>query len=349
MVQAGSLASLYDSAKVSELENAEELSGKDQKKLDSFLEKKPIYDAILQALGENIEGTIAAFQMVYREGSSYWSDNYKWFCNKYPCFLYVDRIVVGSEYRKYGIGRRLYEEVISYARKTGVPLVTAEIDIAPKYNTASMAFHKSMGFREVGTKPYGRVTVSLQALEIEAGQMERNTLINIRIVDSKHKVDINIPNEPFPLFGRMIPRYEDGKWSYTTEKSEDISEMRFPDENYDYDAMSENSTFIGAYNGEKCIGLAIMQEGFFKYMYLYDLKVNSAYRGKGVAAMLIDKAKKIAAEKGYRGIYTQGQDNNLGACLFYTKYGFRIGGLDTEVYKGTSQEGKADIIFYYDF
>ena len=62
-----------------------------------------------------------------------------------------------------------------------------------------------------------------------------------------------------------------------------------------------------------------------------------------------DKAKKIAAEKGYRGIYTQGQDNNLGACLFYTKYGFRIGGLDTEVYKGTSQDGKADIIFYYDF
>ena len=122
----------------------------------------PIDEEILRRMSQltalfqvvEIEGTIAAFQMVYREGSSYWSDNYKWFCNKYPCFLYVDRIVVGSEYRKYGIGRRLYEEVISYARKTGVPLVTAEIDIAPKYNTASMAFHKSMGFREVGTKPY---------------------------------------------------------------------------------------------------------------------------------------------------------------------------------------------------
>ncbi len=51
---------------------------------------------------------------------------------------------------------------------------------------------------------------------------------------------------------------------------------------------------------------------------------------------------------GYNGIYTQGQDNNLGACLFYVKAGFYIGGLDTNVYKGTKQEGKSDIIFYYD-
>ena len=42
-----------------------------------------------------------------------------------------------------------------------------------------------------------------------------------------------------------------------------------------------------------------------------------------------------------------GQDNNLAACQFYIKSGFRIGGVDTEVYNGTSQEGKADIIFYY--
>lgn len=124
--------------------------------------------------------------------------------------------------------------------------------------------------------------------------------------------------------------------------------MCFPDENYSYDDMVENSTFIGAYDNEKCIGLAIMQEGFFKYMYLYDLKVNSAYRKCGVAKALIEKAKTIAKEKGYTGIYTQGQDNNLGACLFYIKVGFYIGGFDSNVYKGTKQEGKADIIFYLD-
>lgn len=173
-------------------------------------------------------------------------------------------------------------------------------------------------------------------------------MIDIRIINAEHKQDINIPNEPFLLSGRMIPTYIDEEWNYSVEKIGMEQQMCFPDENYSYDDMVENSTFIGAYDNEKCIGLAIMQEGFFKYMYLYDLKVNSAYRKCGVAKALIEKAKTIAKEKGYTGIYTQGQDNNLGACLFYIKVGFYIGGFDSNVYKGTKQEGKADIIFYLD-
>lgn len=175
-------------------------------------------------------------------------------------------------------------------------------------------------------------------------------MIETRVIDEVHKQDINIPNQPFSLWGRMVPSYQDGKWSHTVEKfaPENVSEMCFPDENYDFAAMNGNSTFIGAYDSEKCVGLAIMQEGFLKYMYLYDLKVNQNCQGQGVGAALIEKAKDVAREKGYRGIYAQGQDNNLSACLFYLKRGFRIGGLDTDVYKGTSQEGKADILFYQD-
>lgn len=43
-----------------------------------------------------------------------------------------------------------------------------------------------------------------------------------------------------------------------------------------------------------------------------------------------------------------GQDNNLAACLCYIHNGFRIGGVDTDVYIGTGQEGKLDIYFYKD-
>ena len=50
MLSKGTLSSLYDEAKVVELENADELSGKDQKKLESYQEKKPLYDSIVAAL-----------------------------------------------------------------------------------------------------------------------------------------------------------------------------------------------------------------------------------------------------------------------------------------------------------
>ena len=173
-------------------------------------------------------------------------------------------------------------------------------------------------------------------------------MIEITRIGEAQKNDINLPNEPFSLFGRMIPSYVNKKWDYSTEIFETASQMCFPDENYHYNEMTENSVFIGAYDDDRCIGLAILQQAFFKYMYLYDLKVNQEYRRRGIAKKLIEEAKKVAVENGFRGIYTVGQDNNLGACLFYIKNGFRIGGLDTEVYKGTKQEGKADILFYLD-
>ena len=173
-------------------------------------------------------------------------------------------------------------------------------------------------------------------------------MIEIKLINEENKQDVNIPNEPFPLFGRMIPSYTDGHWDHTVEMAETVSEMCFPDENYDYGEMSGSCVFIGAYDDGKCIGLAVMQRPFFKYMYLYDLKVSRVYRGRGVAQKLIEAAKAAAVQHGYLGIYTIGQDNNLAACLFYLKCGFRIGGLDTEVYKGTKQEGKADIYFYLD-
>lgn len=175
-------------------------------------------------------------------------------------------------------------------------------------------------------------------------------MFEIRRIDAEHKQDINIPNEPFSLFGRMIPSYINEQWHYDIiyfEKDE-IREMCFPDENYDYNAMKSNSVFIGAYEGEKCIALAILQDAWMKYMYLYDLKVSKTYRHQGIASALIEKAKEICKEKGYCGLYTQGQDNNLSACKFYIKSGFYIGGFDSNVYKGTKQEGKADIIFYLD-
>ena len=172
-------------------------------------------------------------------------------------------------------------------------------------------------------------------------------MIEIRIIDAQHKADINIRNEPFQMFGRIIPAYDGAEWTYRVLRFEpkDVTEMCFPDENYDYDSMTD-SVFLGAYDGDDCVGLAILQPGFFKYMYLYDLKVSPEYRGQHVGKLLIQKAKETAVRKGYRGLYTQGQDNNPGACLFYLNSGFYIGGLDTNIYRHTKQEGKADIIFY---
>ncbi|MBR6385638.1 MAG: SAM-dependent DNA methyltransferase, partial [Ruminococcus sp.] len=58
MLSKGSLSSLYDPAKVAELENAEELSGKDFKKLENFRKNQPVYENILSALQAHISDKV---------------------------------------------------------------------------------------------------------------------------------------------------------------------------------------------------------------------------------------------------------------------------------------------------
>ena len=58
MLSKGSLSGLYDAAKVDELENAEELTGKDLKKLEAFQNNKPVFDAIVAALQNAVSDTV---------------------------------------------------------------------------------------------------------------------------------------------------------------------------------------------------------------------------------------------------------------------------------------------------
>ena len=156
--------------------------------------------------------------------------------------------------------------------------------------------------------------------------------MEIRFIDEKHAADINIPNEPFPIRGRMVITYNGDRWEHTEKllPSEQIEEMTFPDENYNYHEMKDY-VFIGAYEGADCIGLAILTPVFNPCLFLYDLKVKCKMRGKGIGKQLIKASYQYAIANGYAGLYTVGQDNNLNACLFYLACGFEIGGLDTKI------------------
>lgn len=65
MLSNGALSTLYDESKVNELENKEELTGKEKNKLENFRKNKPLYDSIVEAL----EGAISVD--VYKNPDSF--------------------------------------------------------------------------------------------------------------------------------------------------------------------------------------------------------------------------------------------------------------------------------------
>ena len=171
-------------------------------------------------------------------------------------------------------------------------------------------------------------------------------MMQIRRITKEYAPDLNLKNEPFAMPGKFIPSLRDGVWNCRTQMYPKPQTMTFPDENYDFEETDRKGIIFGAYEDGKCIGVAVYEDYWLKHMYLSDLKVSTAARGKGVGRALIRAGLEAAKERGYRGLYTIAQDNNLNACLFYLAVGFEIGGFDNRVYDGTSQQGKGDVLFY---
>jgi predicted GNAT superfamily acetyltransferase len=104
---------------------------------------------------------LAAFLIGLRPGSSYDSINYRWFCDRYAEFAYVDRVAVAAHARRRGLASLLYKDFAA-AMPAPVKIMTCEVNIQPP-NEQSMRFHKQLGFSEVGTlsSDAGRKRVAL--------------------------------------------------------------------------------------------------------------------------------------------------------------------------------------------
>jgi predicted GNAT superfamily acetyltransferase len=110
---------------------------------------------------------VAAFLLAMKDHCGYVNDNYEWFAARYPQFLYVDRIVVSSEFQGHRLGSQLYQDLFQHARANRIQVVACEYNIVP-LNGPSRIFHGKLGFREIGTQwiANGAKQVSMQAAEI---------------------------------------------------------------------------------------------------------------------------------------------------------------------------------------
>lgn len=90
-----------------------------------------------------------AMIIAFDQSARYQSPNFTWFSQRYPRFVYVDRVAVSQKARGRGLARKLYEDLMAAARADGHVVICAEVYCEPP-NPASDAFHAAMGFTEIG-------------------------------------------------------------------------------------------------------------------------------------------------------------------------------------------------------
>ena len=113
-----------------------------------------------------VENKIAGFLIALSPGKDYSSLNYKWFEKTYDSFMYVDRIVIDTNYHRNGLGTSFYNDLETFSIGKS-SRITCEVNIRPK-NEGSMVFHENYGFEQVGTQTTeeGKKEVSLMSYEL---------------------------------------------------------------------------------------------------------------------------------------------------------------------------------------
>jgi predicted GNAT superfamily acetyltransferase len=115
----------------------------------SWLEPERLSFLLGEAFYARRIGALEAFIMTFDQDARYDSPNFLWFRQRYPRFVYVDRVVVASAARGRGHARRLYEDLFDRASAAAHTVITCEVNSDPP-NPASDAFHAALGFAEVG-------------------------------------------------------------------------------------------------------------------------------------------------------------------------------------------------------
>lgn len=166
-------------------------------------------------------------------------------------------------------------------------------------------------------------------------------------INQKNLKDINKPNQPFEIIGRINPTFADGRWMYTEELYDQPYMKAYPDDTWDYAAYIDNpdKTIFLAYSEEQCIGQIVLRRDWNKYAFIEDICVAKSARGKGVGSSLIHEAIEWAKSSCLMGLALETQDNNLLACRFYAKCGFIIGAVNTMLYRNFNNREFA--VFWY--
>ncbi len=118
--------------------------------------------ALVSTIDGSVDDTIAGFCIVFGSGADYDSVNYLWFMEHHPSSMYLDRVAFDERFvgRKLGFG--MYAEVDRLIRQDhpGATGLSLEVNIDPP-NEASLAFHRTLGFTEVGRQMSKGIEVSL--------------------------------------------------------------------------------------------------------------------------------------------------------------------------------------------
>jgi ribosomal protein S18 acetylase RimI-like enzyme len=164
-----------------------------------------------------------------------------------------------------------------------------------------------------------------------------------RIVKDVHQID-----EEFVIDAKLILKFEDNRLTYQPVNIPPYTK-RYPPDDYDYSTYVNNpeKTVFLAYADGRVVGQLILHHHWNNFAWVEGIGVDKNYRRQGIGQALVKRGLEWARKYKLLGIMVETQDNNVGACRFYSSCGFVLKGLDTGLYHASEQCRDEIALFWY--
>jgi ribosomal protein S18 acetylase RimI-like enzyme len=160
--------------------------------------------------------------------------------------------------------------------------------------------------------------------------------------------DVNKCDGTFTVDSKIILQAEKDDIRYTV-VSVLPYQKRYPSDEIDYTTYlaKPDKTIYFAYMDRQLAGQIILRKNWNQYAYVEDIAVDIHFRKCGVGRTLVAEAIDWAKTKLLAGIMLETQNNNVAACRFYERCGFKLGGFDRYLYKGISKNTEEIALYWY--
>lgn len=169
-----------------------------------------------------------------------------------------------------------------------------------------------------------------------------------RELDRARIGDIDRIDGHFTIDSQLLLHAEANQIHYTVVDLPPITK-RYAPEILDYSAYIDDparAVYL-AYVDGTVAGHIILRTSWNNYAYVEVIAVDGNFRRLGVGAALIKQAKEWARQRDLPGIMLETQTNNVQACKFYERCGFKIGGFDNLLYRALDGDTDEVAIYWY--
>lgn len=173
-------------------------------------------------------------------------------------------------------------------------------------------------------------------------------MLEIKALDEFTFPDLERCDGSFLVDARLVLSLENGaiRWTYSTVPP---YTRRYPPEEIDYRSYlndPDKAVYLATLDG-RAAGQVRLSCAWNRFAWVEDLVVDAGCRKQCVGRALLEQAAQWARLKNLAGIRLETQNTNPGACRFYQRCGFILGGFDRFLYRATLPGTEDTALYWY--